>query len=61
MLNCYFGFLQNQYSLARAQQSFNSLVQIHEKSGKSQQVFDGFIYLLNSHLDEGTKLTLCYE
>ncbi|XKL61886.1 hypothetical protein PGB90_001719 [Kerria lacca] len=24
---------QNQYSLARAQQSFNSLVQIHEKSG----------------------------
>lgn len=26
-------FLQGQYSLARAQQSFRSLVQIHEKSG----------------------------
>ena len=26
-------FIQNQYSLARAQQSFRSLVQIHEKNG----------------------------
>lgn len=26
--------LQNQYSLTRAQQSYKSLVQIHEKNGK---------------------------
>lgn len=28
---------QGQYSLARAQQSFKSLVQIHEKNGKGQE------------------------
>lgn len=27
------GFFQNQYNLARAQQSYKSLVQIHEKNG----------------------------
>lgn len=32
---------QGQYSLARAQQSFKSLVQIHEKNGKH------FIWLLH--------------
>lgn len=29
---------QGQYSLARAQQSFKSLVQIHEKNGKCQNM-----------------------
>lgn len=37
IVNRHFNFLffQNQYSLARAQQSFKSLVQIHEKNGKT--------------------------
>ncbi|KAH8419999.1 hypothetical protein KR009_004786 [Drosophila setifemur] len=34
---------QGQYSLARAQQSFKSLVQIHEKNGKIEKYFDEHI------------------
>ena len=37
---------QGQYSLARAQQSFKSLVQIHEKNGKMDNFFTIFIVLL---------------
>lgn len=36
---------QGQYSLARAQQSFKSLVQIHEKNGKTKFSFN-FILLM---------------
>lgn len=36
---------QGQYSLARAQQSFKSLVQIHEKNGKYPQLF---IYIVSN-------------
>lgn len=35
---------QGQYSLARAQQSFKSLVQIHEKNGKIYIFYRFFIY-----------------
>ncbi|ETE61058.1 Ubiquitin-conjugating enzyme E2 Q1, partial [Ophiophagus hannah] len=38
-----FGANKNQYSLTRAQQSYKSLVQIHEKNGKA--------WLYNSHGD----------
>lgn len=39
----FFFSFQNQYNLARAQQSYKSLVQIHEKNGK-------YILYFRSHL-----------
>lgn len=35
---------QGQYSLARAQQSFKSLVQIHEKNGKNPLFYQFLLY-----------------
>ena len=41
-------FLQGTYSLARAQQSFKSLVHIHEKNGKFLKPPDVFIAIINA-------------
>lgn len=46
---------QGQYSLARAQQSFKSLVQIHEKNGKCSN-FEFSFSLIGSD-NEGTVMT----
>lgn len=49
LLNCVLSHFQvvssGQYSLARAQQSFKSLVQIHEKNGeRDKEIVENFIY-----------------
>lgn len=47
---------QGQYSLARAQQSFKSLVQIHEKNGKNLLIFYA---ILNFHTAYRVIIVLC--
>lgn len=47
---------QGQYSLARAQQSFKSLVQIHEKNGKNLLIFYA---ILNFHIAYRVIIGLC--
>lgn len=62
-LNVISSSLQNQYSLTRAQQSYKSLVQIHEKNGKDQDLalnpFDGQQAGECSERDLYTRARLC--
>lgn len=47
--------IQGQYSLARAQQSFKSLVQIHEKNG---ELLDDTIFLIQYNISQDGLLRL---